>query len=188
MPGIARIAVSGRPEDTCDQRPEPGKAGIGSFGWEMLLGGERGYRRAAATAEERPDHFGGLRTDTLFAMTGSGEIAHARTQAELLAAIGGVLNACRATGELCADVTAEDMAASLIGIFTVARPPEHDARASRLLNIVMDGLHPEPPTGRVPGTNARTRLPLVPAGSAGGRTGAGAGVRAAAAGLPGPRG
>jgi hypothetical protein len=24
----------------------------------------------------------------------------------------------------------------------VARPPEHDARASRLLNILMDGLRP----------------------------------------------
>jgi len=33
---------------------------------------------------------------------------------------------------------------SLIGIFTVARPPEHDARASRLLNILMDGLRPAP--------------------------------------------
>jgi AcrR family transcriptional regulator len=44
--------------------------------------------------------------------------------------------------ELRADITAEDIAASLIGIFTVARPPEHDARASRLLNILMDGLRP----------------------------------------------
>ncbi len=50
----------------------------------------------------------------------------------------------RGTGELRADVTAEDIAASLIGIFTVARPPEHDARASRLLNILMDGLRPAP--------------------------------------------
>jgi hypothetical protein len=53
-----------------------------------------------------------------------------------------LLNAGRVTGELRADVTAEDIAASLIGIFTVARPPEHDARASRLLNILMDGLRP----------------------------------------------
>jgi AcrR family transcriptional regulator len=53
-----------------------------------------------------------------------------------------ILDAGRVTGELRADVTAEDIAASLIGIFTVARPPEHDARASRLLNILMDGLRP----------------------------------------------
>jgi AcrR family transcriptional regulator len=81
---------------------------------------------------------------TLLAMIESGEIAHAQTQTELLAAIDDILNAGRATGELRVDVTAEDIAASLIGIFTVARPPEHHARASRLLNILMDGLRPAP--------------------------------------------
>jgi hypothetical protein len=40
----------------------------------------------------------------------------------LLAAIDEILNADRATGELRADVTAEDIAASLVGIFTVAHP------------------------------------------------------------------
>lgn len=78
--------------------------------------------------------------DTLLALIESGEIAHARTRTELLAAIDGILDAGRATGELRADVTAEDIAANLIGIFTVARPPEHGARASRLLNILVDGL------------------------------------------------
>jgi AcrR family transcriptional regulator len=77
---------------------------------------------------------------TLLAMIESGRVAHAQTQTELLAAIDEILNAGRVTGELRADVTAEDIAASLIGIFTVAPPPEHDARASRLLNILMDGL------------------------------------------------
>ena len=82
--------------------------------------------------------------DTLLAMIESGEIAHAQTRTELLAAIDAILDAGRATGELRSDVTAEDIAASLIGIFTVAHPPEHDARASRLLNILMDGLRPTP--------------------------------------------
>jgi AcrR family transcriptional regulator len=82
--------------------------------------------------------------DTLLAMIESGEIAHAQTQTELLAAIDEILNVGRVTGELRADVTAEDIAASLIGIFTVARPPEHDARASRLLNILMEGLRSKP--------------------------------------------
>jgi hypothetical protein len=77
-------------------------------------------------------------------MIESGEIAHAQTQTELLAAIDDILSAGRATGELRADVTAEDIAASLIGIFTVARPPDHHARAGRLLNILMDGLRPAP--------------------------------------------
>jgi AcrR family transcriptional regulator len=84
---------------------------------------------------------------TLLAMIESGEIAHAQTQAKLFAAIDGILSAGRATGELRSDVTAEDIAASLIGIFTVAPPPGHDTRASRLLNILMDGLRPAPPQG-----------------------------------------
>src|SRR6185312_903002 len=82
--------------------------------------------------------------DTLSAMIESGEIAHAQTQTELLAAIDEILNAGRVTGELRADVTAEDIAASLIGIFTVAHRPEHDARARRLLTILMDGLRAKP--------------------------------------------
>ena len=81
--------------------------------------------------------------DTLVAMIESGEIAHAQTQTELLAAIDDILNAGRVTGELRVDVTAEDIAASLIGIFTVAGPPEREAMAARLLNILMDGLRPQ---------------------------------------------
>jgi AcrR family transcriptional regulator len=80
--------------------------------------------------------------DTLLAMIESGEIAHAQTRTELLAAITEMLDAGRASGDLRADVTAEDVAASLIGIFTVAHPPEGEARATRLLNILVDGLRP----------------------------------------------
>ncbi len=82
--------------------------------------------------------------DTLLAMIESGRIPHAQTRAELLDAIEAMLDAGRATGELRADVTAEDVAAGLIGIFTVARPSEQDARATRLLNILIDGLRPVP--------------------------------------------
>ncbi|MFE7860535.1 hypothetical protein [Streptomyces sp. NPDC057403] len=45
----------------------------------------------------------------------------------------------REAGGLRSDVTAEDIAASLIGIFTVAPPSEHEAKAGRLLNLLMDG-------------------------------------------------
>lgn len=82
--------------------------------------------------------------DTMLAMIESGEIPHAQTQTELLTAIKMILDAGLATRELRDDVTAEDIAASLIGIFTVARPPENEARASRLLNILMDGLRTAP--------------------------------------------
>jgi AcrR family transcriptional regulator len=82
--------------------------------------------------------------DTLLAMIESGDIAHAQTQTELLSAINEILHAGRATGALRADVTADDVAASLIGIFTVAPLPQHEDRARRLLNILMDGLRPTP--------------------------------------------
>jgi AcrR family transcriptional regulator len=82
--------------------------------------------------------------DTLLAMIEAGQIAHAQTRAELLAAIDELLNAGHTTGELRADITAEDIAASLIGIFTVAPLPEHTAKANRLLNILMHGLQAIP--------------------------------------------
>ncbi|HEY4453017.1 MAG TPA: TetR/AcrR family transcriptional regulator [Pseudonocardiaceae bacterium] len=84
--------------------------------------------------------------DTLLAMIESGEIAHAQTRTELLTAITTILDAGRVAGELRSDVTADDIAASLIGIFTVAPRPEHEAKAGRLLNLLMDGLRPAPPT------------------------------------------
>ena len=82
--------------------------------------------------------------DTLLSMIQSGEIAHANTRTELLAAIATILDAGRAAGDLRSDVTAEDVADALIGIFTVAPRPERGANASRLLNLLMDGLRPQP--------------------------------------------
>ena len=79
---------------------------------------------------------------TLLAMIESDEIAHAQTHTHLIAAIGNMLRAGHATGELRTDVTAEDVAAHLIGIFTVAPLPEHAARADRLLDVLMHGLRP----------------------------------------------
>jgi AcrR family transcriptional regulator len=80
--------------------------------------------------------------DTLLAMVESGEIPHAQTRTELLTAITAILDAGRAAGDLRSDVPAEDIAAALIGIFTVAPKPEREATAGRLLNLLMDGLRP----------------------------------------------
>jgi len=80
--------------------------------------------------------------DTLLAMIETGEIAHGQTRIELLAAITTILDAGRAANDLRRDVTAEDIAASLVGIFTVAPKPQREALASRLLNLLMDGLRP----------------------------------------------
>ena len=79
---------------------------------------------------------------TLLAMIESGEIAHTRTRTELLAAITTILDAGHAAGDLRSDVTADDIAAALIGIFTVAPRPEQEAKAGRLLNLLADGLRP----------------------------------------------
>jgi AcrR family transcriptional regulator len=113
-------------------------------GAHQLLG-----QMAAATAMRRwMDLFGdwiatknGM-LGTLLAMIESGQIAHARTRTELLAAIAAILDAGQLAGDIRSDVNAEDVAASLIGVFTVAPLPEHGAKANRLLNILMDGLRP----------------------------------------------
>jgi AcrR family transcriptional regulator len=82
---------------------------------------------------------------TLLAMMDSGEIAHAQTRAELLDAITAILDAGRAAGDIRADVSAEDISASLVGIFTVAGKPEQHTQANRLLDLLMDGLSPQGP-------------------------------------------
>lgn len=79
-------------------------------------------------------------TNTLLAIIDAGEIAHAQTRDGLLAAITTILDAGSAAGELRTDVSAEDIAASLVGTFTVAGRPEQHRQAQRLLDLLMDGL------------------------------------------------
>ena len=81
--------------------------------------------------------------DTLLAMVESGEIAPAQTRTELLEAITAVLDAGRAAGDLRADTSAEDIAAALLGIFSVTG--KHREQAQRLLDLLMDGLRSRPP-------------------------------------------
>ncbi len=78
--------------------------------------------------------------DTLLAMIDSGAIALTHTREELLDAIGTILAAGSAAGELRTDISAEDIAATLLGIFTVAGNPQQSAQAERLLDLLMDGL------------------------------------------------
>ena len=80
--------------------------------------------------------------DTLLAMIESGAIAHAHTRGELLEAITTILEAGRATGDLRCDVSAEDVAASLLGILTVTGKSGNQGQADRLLNLLMAGLRP----------------------------------------------
>jgi AcrR family transcriptional regulator len=80
--------------------------------------------------------------DTLRTMIESGAIAQAQTRGELLEAISTILDAGRAAGDLRADVSAEDIAASLLGILTVTGKSERRGQASRLLDLLMAGLRP----------------------------------------------
>jgi AcrR family transcriptional regulator len=77
--------------------------------------------------------------ETLLAMVETGEIAHAQTRDELLGAIDEMLRAGRASGDLRDDVAADDVAAALIGIFTVAGPGR-DELGRRLLDLLLDGM------------------------------------------------
>jgi hypothetical protein len=81
--------------------------------------------------------------DTLLTLIESDVVGHARTRDEILNAISSILDAGRAAGDLRPDVTAEEVAASLIGIFTVAHQPGHAVTADRLLDILLDGLRPQ---------------------------------------------
>jgi len=80
--------------------------------------------------------------DTLRAMVESGDVAHARTRDEILSAISTILDAGDAAGELRSDVTATEVSASLIGIFTVSQRAGGAVSTDRLLDILLDGLRP----------------------------------------------
>jgi len=84
-------------------------------------------------------------TDTLATMIDSGAIAHAQTRTALLQTITTILDAGHAAGDIRTDVSAEDIAAGLIGILTVAGRPQQRAQATRLLGLLMDGLKPRAP-------------------------------------------
>ncbi len=78
----------------------------------------------------------------LLAMSNHDQLGHPQSRAEMLSAITAILDAGRATGDIRSDITAEDVAAHLVGIFTVAGGSAQRAQAARLLDHVMDGLRP----------------------------------------------
>ena len=80
---------------------------------------------------------------TLLSMIDSGDLAHAQTRDQLLAAISAILDAGVTAGDLRSDVTPEEVSAALIGIFTVTQQPGNPVAADRLLDILLDGLRPQ---------------------------------------------
>lgn len=79
--------------------------------------------------------------ETLRSMIDSGDIAQTDTRDELLAAIASIIEAGSVAGELRSDISAEDIAVSLIGTFTVTN--RQSRQTGRLLDLLLDGLRPQ---------------------------------------------
>lgn len=83
-------------------------------------------------------------TDTLLAMIDTGDISLAHSRHELLSAITTILDAGAAADEIRTDISAEDIATALLAILATCGNPGHRAQAQRLLDLLMDGLKPQP--------------------------------------------
>jgi AcrR family transcriptional regulator len=78
--------------------------------------------------------------DTLRALIAAGTITRSHTRAGLAAAIARMLDAGAAAGTLRNDVEPEDVLSSIVGVFLTTGAPEQRAQASRMLDLLMDGL------------------------------------------------
>jgi AcrR family transcriptional regulator len=78
--------------------------------------------------------------DALRAVIASGAITWSRSRAQMSTAVQTLLVAGAAAGPLRGDVRAEDVVASLVGIFLACGQPEQRSQAGRLLDLLMDGL------------------------------------------------
>ncbi|MCU1477174.1 MAG: TetR/AcrR family transcriptional regulator [Subtercola sp.] len=78
--------------------------------------------------------------DALRAVIATGAVTSAQTRAALTAAIQTMLDAGAADDTLRADVRAEDVSASLAGIFIVAGSPDNREQALRMLDLLVDGV------------------------------------------------
>jgi AcrR family transcriptional regulator len=85
---------------------------------------------------------------TLLAMVETGAMTHGQGREGLLAALTSILEAGRKAGDIRSDANAEDVSASLIGIFSVASAPAQKDQLKRLLDLLMDGLRPRPKSAR----------------------------------------
>ena len=77
--------------------------------------------------------------DTLRAMIKDDRFGSGHTRTKLLAAIDKILAAGRAAGDVGTQPTSEDVAAGLIGMFSVAPTAGNSEQSARLLDIFMSG-------------------------------------------------
>lgn len=78
--------------------------------------------------------------ETLRAVVASGAITSAATRDGLTTTIRSLLDAGAAAGTVRSDVEAQDVLASLTGIFLAAGAPDQREQAGRMLDLLMDGL------------------------------------------------
>lgn len=81
-------------------------------------------------------------TGTLLAMIDTGEISLAHSRDAILSAVGSLLDAGAASGEIRADASSEDVAAALLGLLAVSAERGRHDQAQRLLDLLMDALEP----------------------------------------------
>jgi hypothetical protein len=78
--------------------------------------------------------------EALRAVVASGAISSSETRDVLTAAIRSLLDAAVVAGTVRSDVRADDVLASLTGVFLAAGAPEQRDQAGRMLDLLMDGL------------------------------------------------
>lgn len=78
--------------------------------------------------------------ETLRAVVASGAITSTETRDGLTATIQSLLDAGAAAGTVRGDVNAQDVFASLTGIFLASGAPDQREQAGRMLDLLMDGL------------------------------------------------
>ena len=80
--------------------------------------------------------------ETLKTVVASGALTWTEKRELLTGTIQNLLDAGAAAGTLRDDVDAQDILASLTGIFLAAGKPDQRAQAGRMLDLLMDGLRP----------------------------------------------
>ncbi|WP_067887247.1 TetR/AcrR family transcriptional regulator [Nocardia vaccinii] len=78
--------------------------------------------------------------DAVRAIIASGAITAEEARAELSTAVQKLIKAGAAQGTLRPDVPAQDVVASLLGIFLACGAPEQREQAGRMMDLLMDGL------------------------------------------------
>jgi AcrR family transcriptional regulator len=78
--------------------------------------------------------------DALRSVIASGAVTSSQAREVLSAAVQSVLDAGVADGSLRGDVRAEDVVATLVGIFVACGRPDQRDQAGRMLDLLMDGV------------------------------------------------